>query len=96
MRVGNVILCIACVLWAAMLWIGIDLIKGITDRHLQGYPDSGQVFSFIGIPSMVIATLLMSGIVFNFLIRSPRMLKYSSITSLIVLVFYFLSLGGGV
>lgn len=96
MRSSNVILGIACVLWSIMIWGGINLIQGVTAQHVPGYPTSGQILYDIKFPAMVAITLLVSGLISNFFLPSPRFLKYLSIFALIVLFFYFMSLGAGV
>lgn len=96
MRATNILAGFCCVLWAALLWIGIGLIEGVTAQEVPGYPNSGQIFFYIGVPAALVATLLLSAIVLNFVRRSPILLAVLSGAALLLLPFYLLVYGGGV
>jgi hypothetical protein len=95
MRTSNVLAGVACALWAAMLWIGFELVDGIAHQHVPGFPNSGQIFHDIWIPIIMMAGLMLSVIVFN-IGRSARPLKYVSVGAIIFLLFHFITSGGGV
>ena len=96
MRPGNILLCVSCALWAALLWLGINLVEGVTAQNVQGYPNLSQRCSLIGIPAVMVLTLLWSVIRFNLVVGSQRVLRNYAIVSLVFLWLYFISLGGGV
>jgi hypothetical protein len=78
----------------ALLWVSINLIEGVTARHVPGYPNSTQIFFTIGVPAA--ATLILSAVIFHFVVRCPLCLGILSVVALLILPFYLAIYGGGV
>ena len=95
MRAINILAGLDCVLWGGLLWVGINLIEGVAAQHAPGYPNSTQIFYYVGVPGAVVAVLILSAVIFNFVIRSPMWLGILSVVALLPLPFYLLMYGGG-
>ena len=93
--VGNLMLLIVLILWGGMLWLGVDLMEETAARYGPDYPRWDHTY-YVVFPVLAIASLVWSGIRFNFVRRSAKMLKRSSIIAIIGLVLFLLSYGGGV
>jgi hypothetical protein len=93
---ANILAGLDCVLWGGLLWISINLIEGVIARHGPGYSNSTQIFFYIGVPGAVTATLILSAVIFNFVVRCPLCLGILSVVALLILPFYLAIYGGGV
>jgi hypothetical protein len=92
---ANILVGFVCVLWGGLLWIGINLIEGVAARHVPGYPNSGQIFYYIGVPAAVTATLILSAVIFNFVVRCPLCLGLLSLLTFVALPMYLYGYTGG-
>lgn len=95
-RAVNILTGLDCVLWSGLLWVGVNLIEAVNARHIAGYPNSTQIIYYIGVPGVVIAALVLSAIIFNFVIRSAIRLGILSVVALLSLPLYLFIYGGGV
>jgi hypothetical protein len=96
MRAVNILTGLDCLLWGGLLLVGINLIDGVSAQHARGYPNSTQIFHYIGLPGAVTAALILAAVVFNFVIRSPTWLGILSVVALLPLPVYLFMYGGGV
>lgn len=82
--------------WLALLWLGIDLTRGVSAQHVPGYPNSGQIFYYVGVPLSIAVGLLIVGVILNKVRRSPALLSTASGGALLFLVPYMLGYTGGI
>jgi len=95
---ANILAALDCVLWGGLLWLGIDFAERVTARYPPG-PSSTQIFFYIGVPGAVTAILILSAVIFNFVVRSPIspiLLGIMSLLALLALLPYLYTYGGGV
>ena len=81
-------------IWALLVWSGISGIQGIVEQHADGYPSTGQVVYYVGVPILAFALSLLSAI-------ACQKLKWDTVILLpVILIFllplYILFYGGGV
>lgn len=96
MRGANIFAGIVGALWLSLLWLGIDLTRGVSAQHVPNYPNSGQIFYYIGVPLSVAAGLLIVSLILNRIWRSPALLSGASGCALLFLIPYMLGYTGGV
>jgi len=96
MRVANVLAGLAVLLWTALFFAGLDLAGGVADRHVLGYPNTGQLQYYVAVPGSAAIALLACAWVFNGLRRWPWILALVSSAALLALLPYLLIYGGGV
>jgi len=95
---ANILAGLGCLLWGSLLWIGINLIEGVAAR-VPAYSNWTQIFFYIGVPAAVTAALILSAVIFNFVVRSPIspiLLGIVSFLALLALPLYLRIYGGGV
>jgi hypothetical protein len=93
MRAANVFAAIGLLLWAIMLWSGVNLIHAVNQQHAPEYPNSAQIFHDIWFPSIMLAALLLAAVCLQ---RRQQLLKYFSAAAIACFVFYFVTAGGGI
>lgn len=96
MRSANILALIAMALWAGMLWLGVDLLKGVVAQRAVGYPAPGQFDFLVGIPFAAI--ILIGGV--TLLVNALRRFWIASYlvsgAAIVALLPYLLVYGGGV
>lgn len=97
MRIAaNIFAGLVCILWGSLLWIGFGLMASVSSRHIPGYPNSGQIFFYIGVPGAVTAILVLAIFTLNSIFRSPTWLAFLAAAALLLLLYYFMQYTGGV
>jgi hypothetical protein len=94
MMIANALAILVAAIWAGLLWIGVDLTRGVAARHIIGYPNSGQISYYIGAPLAALAALFLAIIFFNSVKRSASLLAIFAV-GVFLLLFPFLFLYGG-
>jgi len=81
------------VLWAFFTYVGYDLVTGVAQRHVPGYPNAGQWHYYVHFPLIM---LLMSAGLLLLAIRLPRALFATlwGLQIVLVLPFLFAYTGG--
>ena len=49
---------LACLIWGALLFLGSALASGVKSQGVPGYPNSGQIIYYQGIPGAAFAVAL--------------------------------------
>jgi hypothetical protein len=58
--IANAVLAaINLLVWGGFIWLGIDLVRGVTAQHAPGYPNHGQITYYIRFP-ILMAVLTLS------------------------------------
>jgi hypothetical protein len=100
MRKANIWAAAVCCLWAALVWIGIDLVEGVVHQHVVDYPSDGQITGYILLPAIIVFIVSFSAIVLNSISRwGPAravILGILSTLAFLLLLPYVVSMGGGV
>lgn len=96
MRGANIFTGVVGALWALLLWIGIDLINGVSAQHIAGYPSSGQIYYYIWTPFLICLALLLFALLLNRVKRVPGLLVAITLCACIFLFPYLLAYTGGV
>jgi hypothetical protein len=96
MRSANILALVATALWAAMLWVGVDLLKGVVAQHVLGYPAADQFDFLVGIPFAAIVAVGGTTLLVNALNRFWVVSHLVSGVALIALLPYLFVYGGGV
>jgi len=95
MRSANIFTGTVAALWLALLWLGIGLIEGVAAQHVSGYPNSAQIIHYVGVPLLIVTTLLIFAVFLNRVRRSPTFLAAVSGGALFFIVPYMLGYTGG-
>lgn len=95
MIAANIFSGLVLLLWTLLLRVGFSIIQGVVDQHVPGYPAAGQTHFWIGLPTTMLAVILVAVIVCNFIRRLPGPLALIAAASLLPLPLYIFS-GGGV
>lgn len=94
MRGTNVLAGVSCVLLG--IWVGIGWMQSVVNQHVPGRPSQTQILFYVGVPSAFVVALVLSAVIFNFVIRSAIALIILSVAALVALPFYLIEYGGGV
>jgi len=82
-------------LWGALLWLGIDLIKGAQSQHVVGLPNAGQIDYYIRVPAaMLLGTLALFALARLTRFRRTALILQSPV--LVCLVPFMLPYTGGI
>jgi len=95
MIAANIIAAVITSIWIMMLRVGFSIVQGVVDQHVAGYPSRGEVIFWIGMPSMMLIAILLTAIFANAIRRSPALLGFVSVGTLLPFPLYIFS-GGGV
>ena len=84
--------------WGFWLWTGIGLLRGVANQHVPGYPNSGQIEYYAGIPGvLVVICLAFAALVFfNKGKLASSIANIIQVTALIAVLPYMIVYGGGV
>lgn len=96
MRSANILALVAIGLWGGILWIGMDLLKGIVAQRVLGYPAPGQFDFLVGLPFAAITVIGGVTLIVNALKRFWIASYLVSGAALIALLPYLFVYGGGV
>jgi hypothetical protein len=44
--------------WGGLSWLGWGVMQGVFAQHVAGYPNAGQIFSYVVIPLMMVSVAL--------------------------------------
>jgi hypothetical protein len=94
MRLLQAIFAVSSLAWGFGLYIGVRLYLGVVAQDVAGYPNTGQLCLFVLLPCVLLAT--------NVALTSLTMklhlelLMAAFVVELFLLMFYFMSLGGGI
>ncbi len=96
MRTANILTGLAIALWLGMFLLGRQGISDVVDQGVPGYPNTGQIDSYLLLPVCVVMMLLACAWVSNGLRKWEGPLALISGLSVAALLPYLLMYGGGV
>jgi hypothetical protein len=96
MRIANIVASLAVGLWLGFILVGRGLIEGVITQHIVGYPNIGQLETYILWPTLVTIVVLITAWLCNGLRRWPWLLTSVASASLILLIPYLFVYSGGV
>ncbi len=96
MRLANVFAALMALVWAYLLYAGVDGVRGIAAQHVTGYPNESQILFYIAAPAAAVICLLALVGFFNFKKRSASTLGLAGVVALILLLPFLFLYGGGV
>ena len=96
MRTENIVCGVSVIIWMGLFLIGRDLIAGVSDQNVDGYPSFGQIQTYIIFPAINVIFLLAIAWLCNAARRWRRMLILAASISLALLIPYLAVYSGGV
>jgi len=96
MRGPNIFVSIVGALWMVLLWEGWNGIRDISEQHAVGYPNSAQIYYYMGTSLAVIAALATFAVLLNWVWRFPTVLAVIGTVAMLGFVPYLLGYTGGV
>jgi len=96
MRSANILTGIAVLLWLSLIVAGHDLVRGVVNQRVLGYPGMGQIDFLIVWPTIVVLILILCAWAVNGLRRWYVFLAAISGAALLALLPYLFVYGGGV
>jgi hypothetical protein len=96
MRIANILAGIAVLVWFGLFLAGRGLIERVAGQRVVGYPNAGQVETYLLWPAFVTMALLGTAWLCNGLRRWQLALALAACASLLGLVPFLLVYSGGV
>jgi len=96
MRGANIFAGIAAFAWFGASLIGLSMMYGVRTYYGPGYPNSGQIQHYVVYPVLIAAALVACAWLCNRGVSRPALLGSLSGASLLAILPYLMTFGGGV
>jgi len=96
MRMANILCGIAILIWFGLLLTGRGLVESVATQNVRGYPNVGQIETYVLLPALITIALLLIAWLCNGLHRWAWVLILAACLSLAILFPFLLSYSGGI
>jgi len=83
------------VVWGGLVLLGFSLMRGVTDQHVPGYPNSGQIGYYVRMP-VVMSVFTLGLYLLSFVRRMPCLFLVIEVLALLLFFPYMLAYTGGI
>jgi len=81
--------------WGGLVLLGIDMLRGVSDQHVPGYPNSGQISYYVRAP-VVMVVFTLGTYVFSLMRRPSRLPLAIEVLALLLFFPYVVRYSGGI